>query len=267
MFIDTTPLAGVTLLLLSLVAVVVATLAFLAFVVSAGKDGAEGPEPRGQAIYVHLVLLVSLFVALLAATAVVASLAQLIGTNTALRLPTGFTGQTGTTTTFPFSGVTGLTFGGQVHPVGDAAARGAVGAGIVLLVAALLFIAHWPGARRLWSDPATRLTNAGRIVQAYLNTATLVAVLILLVAASLAGYAIFEAAAPGVTGVSGHVEPLRTLVPLLFLTVGAALIIDRHRRVSQQSRAPANLWAPPPAAPAPSAPPPSAPTAPPTEST
>ncbi|HEV2361520.1 MAG TPA: hypothetical protein VGS21_07450, partial [Acidimicrobiales bacterium] len=90
------------LFVLSGVVALVTVLSYLAFVVVAGKDRSEGPEPRGQAVYVHLVLLISMFVALFAATTVVAALAQLIGTNTASSIFTG-------NVTLP-SSITGLTF-------------------------------------------------------------------------------------------------------------------------------------------------------------
>ncbi len=228
----------------------VTVLAFLAFVITAGKDPREGAEPRGQAIYLHLVLLISMFVGLIAATTVVASLSQLIGTNTPTSLlPVGTTGSG--------SGATGVTGIGSLlplappslHPVGDAAARGAVAGGILLLVAGGLFLAHWRQGRRFREDAVLRATNAGRILQAYLNTATLVAVLVLIVSASLAGYAVFEAAAPGVAAASGHVAPLRGLVPLLFFTGADLLIIDRHWRVMRPLRGapmPPSAFPPPP---------------------
>jgi hypothetical protein len=234
------------LLSLSAVLVLVIVLAFIAFVVVAGKDLGEGPEPRGQAIYLHLVQLITMFVSMIAATAVVASLSQLIGTNvasgtiptTGTTTPSGTTGITGITgigigtpTTLPFSfGPTSL------HPVGDAAARGVVAGMILLLVAGGLFVWHWGQARRFREDPVLRSTNSGRVLQAYLNTATFVAVLILIVTASLAAYAVFEAAAPGVAQSSGHVPPLRGLIPLLFFSGANFLIVDRHWRAMRPLR-------------------------------
>jgi hypothetical protein len=114
--------------------------------------------------------------------------------------------------------------------VGDAAARGGVAGGIVLLVAGALFLTHWRRGRVFREDPVLRMTNPGRVLQAYLNTATFVAVLILIVVASLAGYAIFEAAAPGVAQSGGRVASLRGLIPLLFFVAGTLVIIDWHWR-------------------------------------
>jgi hypothetical protein len=235
----------------SLLIVPVVVLVYLAFVVVAGKDRSEPAEPRGEAVYLHLVVLISLFVGLVAATSIIYSLCQLIGTNTAYLSvipgvgsasttttgPTGFTGATGfgsptgVTGAFPISGA-----GLSMHPVGDAAARGAVLGAIILVVAGALLVTHWSRASRYRNRASADTTNAGRVVQAYLNAAMFVGVLILLVAASLATYSIFEIAAPGVAQVSGRVPQLRSLIPLLFFALGSLLIVERHWRFAQQLR-------------------------------
>ena len=240
----------------SLLILPVVVLVYLAFVVVAGKDRTEPSEPRGEAVYLHLVVLISLFVGLLASTALVYSLSQLIGTNTGyVSLPLHSVigtstvigmGATGTTGAgffggFPPTAVTGVTGlfpapSGSLHPVGDSAARGAVLGGIILVVAGALLLTHWSRARRYREDAAARHTNPGRVVHAYLNAAMLVAVLILLVSASLATYSLFEIAAPGVAQVSGRVAPVRDLIPLLFFTLGSLLIADRHWRMARRLR-------------------------------
>lgn len=260
------------LLALSGLLALVSVLAFIAFLVVAGRDRGEGPEPRGQAVFLHLGMLITLFVSLVAGTTVVAALSQLIGTNVASSVSTavnpvpsvgGLTGITGLTgsgltppTTIPFE-----VGPATLHPIGDAAARGVVAGLLVLLVAGTIFLACWRQARRFREDPVLRSTNSGRVLQAYLNSATFVATLTLIVTATLAGYAIFESAAPGVAQVSGHVPPLRGLIPLLFFTGANLFVVDRHWRAMRPLRAvpmpPGGTFAQPApvAPPAPSTPP------------
>ncbi|HEV2360843.1 MAG TPA: hypothetical protein VGS21_03990, partial [Acidimicrobiales bacterium] len=123
-----------------------------------------------------------------------------------------------------------------LHPVGDAAARGVVAGTIVLIVAGLIFVTHWKQARHLADDGSPMTTNSRRARQAYLNTANFTAVLILIVSASLAGYKVFEAAAPGVALANDHVAPLRSLIPLLFITGLDLIIFQRHWRDQQRLR-------------------------------
>jgi hypothetical protein len=119
---------------------------------------------------------------------------------------------------------------GPPHLVGDSVARGAVIAGLAVLVAYLMYAAHVRVADRATAG-LSAVEPAGRVRASYLSAVSFVAVLIIVVSLVGATYQVFRIIAPGVFSSSGHgshVTPLRVLIPLAFLAYLGYRLLLRH---------------------------------------
>lgn len=240
---------------LSIVFLVVALILLLplliggVFVVVVVANRAE-PDPSGRRpalVYSLGVGFLTLFTTLFATTSVVAALCRLIGSHHG----GGFTGVFGSD-------------GGSTHqhPLGDSVARQAVISGIVAIIAGVTCWLHLRAASRAAEPVATGLDPLARVRSSYVAAVSFVAVFLIIAASVVVIYDIFRGAAPGVfssSGNGGSVEVLRSMIPALFLALGAGAILVAHLRHAPPPFQPGTFgrWfggSPAPAAAAPAAP-------------
>src|SRR3954454_23727004 len=133
------------------------------------------PDPSGRRpalVYAMGTSFLTLFVTLLALTAMVAALCELIGTHG-----------------HEFGG------GGHQHPIGDSVARAAVLAGVVALIAGVICALHLRASARASAD-ATAPNPLARVRSSYAAAVAFVSVLLVVIASVVAIYDIFRIAAP-----------------------------------------------------------------------
>lgn len=134
---------------------------------------------------------------------------------------------------------------------GDAAARDAVSAGIILMAAGAALAFHLRKLSELRSTPGYEGTPASRVEGAYLYATCFVAVVVLAGAAVTAAYAIFEIAAPGVAsslGAGSREDGVTPLVTSAALALAGYLIAWKHwiraTELREGKPAPASAMAP-----------------------
>jgi hypothetical protein len=199
------------------------------FVVIVVANRAE-PDPSGRranAVYCFAVSFLTLVVALFASLIVVASLVQLIGTTTGVpSVPSSVP---------PFTPV-------QLHPVGDAAARGAVLGSLILLAADAAFVFHRRRGLSLAFEGAGPGDPVVRVAQSYAAAIAFVMIFVLLVSLVVTVYALFRIAGPGVfNGGGGSIGPTRTFLDGLYLSAASGLILKRDLRLGNTLRGPRTL--------------------------
>jgi hypothetical protein len=168
------------------------------------------PDPSGRrplAAYLFGVSFLSVFVALVASSAIVLGLVQLIGSH---------------------SGVSGV----SLHPVGDAVARVVVLSGLIFLAAIVLL---WTHLRRGLSLPEWMQGQpgpVGRVVRSYIASVSFVSVLIAASSVVAFVYEVLRILAPGVFELSGsRVSAARTLIVTLYVAFAAIAIVLVHLRL------------------------------------
>ncbi|MGH8889215.1 MAG: hypothetical protein ACRDV3_05560 [Acidothermaceae bacterium] len=175
------------------------------------------PDPSGRrpaVVYAFGTAFVTLFASLFATTGLVASLCQLIGPH--VSADPGFD----------------LRPSSALHPIGDAAARGSVIAGLIALAAGVAFVAHLRAAFR-GSDGAPAGHPVARVKASYVSAVAFVTVLTTIGASVVAVYSIFRIVAPGVFAPDGpgdRAAMLRTFLPAVFLAVASLVILLAHLR-------------------------------------
>jgi hypothetical protein len=187
-------------------------LALLVFAIVALVTGRRDPDPAGSrpyAIYLVLVIFLSMFTALFALTAVASNVAKIPQNAQRFALP-----------------------GYDVHKQQTAAA---VEAALVALVAIAVMWFHVMRLRELVEDPDFDRSAGRRTYQVYLHAASFTAAAIFIFAAAASLYAIFRIAAPGYTDQfsSSGVERNAGVVQLVaagLLALGAYAIFAYHRR-------------------------------------
>lgn len=196
----------------SLIGLVVGVLSILilfgilgAFVVIVVANRAEA-DPTGRrplAVYLFGVAFITIWTAFIGSVAVVSSLIQLIGSH-------------------PGS------YGGAIHPIGDASARGVVLGGLVLLVSLGTFVIHLRKGIDLADVGGPSSSPAKRCEQSYVSAVAFISVIIVVISLVVAVYAIFQIMAPGVFGGAGGVPTVRHLLDAIFVALAGGTILWRH---------------------------------------
>jgi hypothetical protein len=187
---------GVVLAVVAMVAVV----GVLIIVIVANRADPDPTGRRPQAVYFFAVSFVTILVAVIASTVVVATLTILIGT----------------------------------HPsnIGNVIARIGVLGGLLTLVSVVLLVTHLRrGVVLALADPGVS-NPSRRVGQTYVAAVSFLMVLVLLLVSVFAIYLIVALAGPGVFGsFGGRAEALRYLIDALFLGTVAAVILWTHRNL------------------------------------
>jgi hypothetical protein len=179
-------------------------------VVVANRSEPDPTGRRARGVYAYATSFVTLFVAIFASTGLVASLAELIGShhnNGSKQL---------------FGIVSSATQ--SAHPIGDAAARGAVLSIIIALVAGAMYSRH-RGIGDGFAAGTTSLDPVGRVRASYVAAVAFVCVVLTVVATIVVWYDVFRLIAPGVFAPGlrdGRASVLRSLLPALWLGLVAA---------------------------------------------
>jgi hypothetical protein len=232
---------------IAVVAVVVVSIPLIVggiFVILVVSNRAD-PDPTGRrpaVVYAYAISFITLFVTLFATFAIVVNLTSLIGSHHAANTAAG-------------SGlgvqILGAAAGSQ-HPVGDAVARGVVIAGLLALVAGLVYLIHVRSGERATAGVA-RVDPAGRVRSSYVAAVSFVCVVIIVVSAVAGIYQVFRILGPGVFNAGGsgsRVAAFRTMLPLAYLALAAGALLRIHLgQVPPESR-PSFGWPPPGGAPA-----------------
>lgn len=211
--------AGIVTLVVGIVLLIPLLIgAVFVVVVVANRADADPTGLRPGSVYAFATAFVSLFTALFATTAFVGSLAQLIGKH-----------RSGASSGLLHMAATSV--GGSRHPIGDAAARGAVLSGIVTLVAIAVFQHHvrTAAAATEGMDP---LSPIARVRSSYVSAVAFLTVALFVIGTVVASYDVFRLIAPGVFSPDqdSRVAPLRSLLPAAWLAAGSLLILRAHLR-------------------------------------
>ncbi len=195
-------LIGLVLGVLSVVILLGILGAFVVIVV-ANRAEADPTGRRPLVVYLFAVAFITIWTALIGATAVVSSLVQLIGTHPQV-------------------------FGGAIHPIGDAAARGVVLGGLVLIFSLGAFVLHFRKGIELADAQGQSSSPAKRCEQSYVAAVAFISVIIIFLSLIVAIYAIFQILAPGVFGGAGSVSTVRYLLDAVFIALASGAILWRH---------------------------------------
>lgn len=224
-----------------------------------GRRLADDAAMRPRAIYLSVAMLPVLVIGVLAATACVEAVVQLI---------LGPESQAG-----PFAELGGLAAGGLpgggsgvgdlltgfgdlgLDPA-DAAIRTLVGAGITAVVAAFLFRLHASWRSELVDAAGFVASPAARVLQAFAYVVVLIFVVLFAVSVVKAGYGVFRAVAPGTSAVFGFSETAERERGIADIVSGVALaavawwLIRAHWQLAATWRGDGGTAASMPAAPA-----------------
>jgi hypothetical protein len=176
-----------------------------AFVVIVVASRAE-PDATGRrplAVYSFGVAFVTTWTALIGSAAVVSSLVQLIGSHP-------------------------RTYGGSLHPIGDASTRGVVLGGLVLLVSFVGLRTHLGRGIALADADGLASSPAKRCEQSYASAVAFVCVMVMVIALVIAVYTIFQMVAPGVFGSTGRIQELRYFLDASYIALAVFAIRRRH---------------------------------------
>ena len=243
--------ATITLLIVGIPVAIVGAILIL---VSARHDP-DVANRRTPARYIGVVCFLSVFVALFAAYAVVSSLAEFVVDQEEIEFGGdefggGFDDEFGGGFGDEFDDFGSFTT--TSRPSDDALWRGAVQAGLLAVVAGVIFVGH----RRLRdAHRSAAATDAAstRVDRTYIYVTCFLAVLVVLAAAAFGAYGVFQAIAPGIASDAGgsvaRQQGIAQAISLVFLACGAAVIFAWHWRGRGE---PAAVEAPS-AAPAPTA--------------
>jgi hypothetical protein len=196
-------LVGVLIGLLGLV-VLLAVVGVFVIVVAANR--AE-PDPSGRrplSVYLFATSFIALIAAVVGSVTVVSSLAQLIGSHPGVSRP-------------------------GIHPIGDAAARGAVLGGLITVVSLAILIVH---LRRglLFARADGESGPSQRVARSYVAAVAFLSVLVLLAATVIGIYLLFGIAGPGIFGGGGgRIPAVRNLIVVAYIGLVAGLVLHTHR--------------------------------------
>ncbi|HXA31822.1 MAG TPA: hypothetical protein VNV87_06155 [Acidimicrobiales bacterium] len=196
-------LVGVLIGLLGLV-VLLAVVGVLVIVVAANR--AE-PDPSGRrplSVYLFATSFIALIAAVVGSVTVVSSLVQLIGSHPGPSLP-------------------------GIHPIGDAAARGAVLGGLITVVSVAILVVHLRQGL-LFARADGEAGPSQRVARSYVAAVAFLSVLILLAGTVMGIYLLFEIAGPGIFGGGGgRIPAVRNLIIVAYVVLVADLILYTHR--------------------------------------
>lgn len=203
---------------------IVAIVATILILVSGRRD-ADAERQRTFARYVDSVNLLSVFVALFAAYALVAQLTRFI-------IPERQRFGSGPGLLDVAEGTFGSSdFEDLLSRGNDAIWRSAVQALLVLLVAGVILAFHRRQRGDMVTGPGFDSSSAARVDQAYRYAVCFVAVFVILMAGAFGLYGVFRIAAPGVTGGFGggqREQGIAQAVSLLALGGGAFVVFRMH---------------------------------------
>lgn len=193
-------------------------------VLVAGRREEDRDRGRTFARYVDAVNLLSVYVALFAAYAVVAQLTRFIVPE---RRRFGGPGLLDVAE----SSFAGSAFDRVVRHGNDAIWRGAVQAALVLLAAGVILVFHRRQRDAMVATAGFEGSAGARVDLAYRYAVCFVAAFVVLMAMAFGLYGIFRLVAPGVAGVGGHgarQEGIAQAISLFALGAGALAIFRVH---------------------------------------
>jgi hypothetical protein len=196
-------LVGVLIGLLGLV-VLLAVVGVFVIVVAANR--AE-PDPSGRrplSVYLFATSFIALIAAVVGSVTVVSSLVQLIGSHPGISRP-------------------------GIHPIGDAAARGAVLGGLITLVSVAILVVH---LRRglVFARADGESGPSQRVARSYVAAVAFLSVLVVLAATVIGIYLLFGIAGPGIFGGGGgRIPAVRNLIVVAYVGLVAGLVLHTHR--------------------------------------
>jgi hypothetical protein len=210
---------NVALVVLTIPVVVAATILILV----AGRRDPDPDHRRTEARYVGAVCLLSVFVTLFGAYAVVAQLSTFVidrGERDELSFDAN-------------DDLAPIPLPGSGRPSDDAIWRGTVQAVLLTAAAAGVLAFHRIRRRALRAPADFGESSAARADTAYLYAACFLAAFLVLFSATYGVYGLFRIVAPGVTGAGGDVERQRGIaqaISLLALGIGSLLVFLLHWR-------------------------------------
>lgn len=196
-------------------------------VVVANRADPDLSGRRPAVVYSFATAFFTLFIALFSSAAVIAALSGLIHHHGARHPGSGLVGNGG----FPPLN-SPVVRGMSLHPVGDAAARDAVLATIITLIAVAFYWLHVSAAARL-SNGAPLGDPIARVRSSYVSAVSFVCVFVAILAAVIFLYDIFRLIAPGTfsPGAHGdHLVALHSMLPALYLLLASVVLLLMHLR-------------------------------------
>jgi hypothetical protein len=186
-----------------LVMILLGVLGVFVVVIVANRAEADASGRRPLVVYLFGVAFITIWTAFIGSVAVVSSVVQLIGSH-----PGGY--------------------GGALHPIGDATARGVVLGGLIFIVSLGTFVIHFRKGVEFADAQDQSSSPAKRCQQSYVAAVAFISVLIIVVSLVFAVYAIFQILAPGVFGGAGSIATLRYLLDAIFVALAGCAILWRH---------------------------------------
>ena len=185
-----------------------AVVGVLVILIVANRADPDASGRRPLSVYLFAMSFVTLLTSVVGSVVVVASLVQLIGSHPGVHGP-------------------------GLHPVGDAAARGAVLGGLITVISLVTMVLHLRrGLAFAEADGAGGPSQ--RVARSYVAAVGFLAVLTLVVALVAAIYLVCQIAGPGVFGsAGGRVPPARNLITALYTVDVALVVLWSHRNLTQ----------------------------------
>jgi hypothetical protein len=186
------------------------------------RDGPDEGGRRAFAVYLFGVAFITLWGAILGSIAVVVSAVNLIGTHTNR-------GSIGRVSCGVFTGRERCYPVYAAHAIGDAAARGMVVGGLLLVASGLTYYFHLRWGLKLAAQDTEG--PALRVARNYVAVVLFTSILIVVPAVFLAIYALFELAGPGVFGGAGRIPSLRALNDAAYVALAVGVSFVAHLRL------------------------------------
>ena len=200
-------------------AVAFAPIGVFVIVVVANRAEPDPTRRRPAVVYRLGVAFVTVWLALAGSAGFVASLVNLIGSH---------------------SGGSGL-FGASsgLHPIGDAAARGAVLGGLVCVAALVAMVTHLRSTLGVLDRGPSAAGPAERVLHSYVSAVSFVSIVLIVTSIVAAGYLVCQLLAPGVfqTG-AGRVATARYVIDVCYVGLASAAILVTHRGLYQEPAGP-----------------------------
>jgi hypothetical protein len=169
------------------------------------------PDPTGRrpmGVYYFFAAFFTLWFAFIGAIVVVASLVNLIGTNSY----------------FGFSS--------EIHPIGDAAAR-AVSIGLlIVIVAGVMHLIHRHRGLDLAEGESDPASPTKRVARSYVSAVSFITILILVIAVIALCYSVLGLIAPGVYLAGSRTDVLKDILDELFIIALSSSIFVHHQRLA-----------------------------------
>jgi zinc transporter ZupT len=186
------------------------TLGIGAFIIIVVANRAD-PDPTGKrpmAVYLFAGSFLTLWVAYVGAVVIVASLVNLIGTNTYF----GYTS--------------------ELHPFGDAAVRGATIGALILIIAGGLHELHRRRGLELAESEDDPTSPTKRVARSYVSVVSFISIFLMLILSIGILYDLFGIIAPSIYHFGDRVTTLKGLLDILFAFTLAAVIFSSHQQLA-----------------------------------